>query len=132
MDITITIKDKAIKDAIAYFLDNEIFDMFDPSVIKAAGAPKKAALVKEIFEDPKFIARLTAHVRECVVDDIEGDVLYHAVGREFSIEQADALIDKLDKVQEELRKMEAQNREEAETQRIVDKLIKAGYKIQKP
>ena len=147
MQITITISDKAIKDAAGYVIENHLFDEFSSDVLKRAGVPKKADLVKQMVTDEKFIATLGKEMGKYVDD---GDLLYDVISdMDFldklyqACEKAADEIDAEESAKEEAfhakeaakRAKAEQARKEAEEEatvaRVIMALKKQGYKIEK-
>ena len=147
MQLTITIADKAIKNAAEYVVENHLFDDWNAETLKRAGVPKKADLVKQMVTDEKFIAHLSKQLGKYVDD---GDLLYDVVCdmdylNKFyqACEKAADELDAEESAKEEAlqakhaaaRAKAEQARKEAEEEatvaRVIAALKKQGYKIEK-
>lgn len=71
----ITINPKIVKRSISEMLECCVYDDYSAAALKAAGVPKKADLVEQLYADPKFMADLTKYLTNYVTD---GDVIYDA------------------------------------------------------
>lgn len=149
MQITVTISDKAIKNAVDYFVESNLYDNWDSNVLKRAGVPKKADLVKQIVADEKFIAQFSKEMGKYIDD---GDIMYdvccdldHSVfnniekqcekAYEAICNEEEAAERKAFEKESAARAKAEQARKEAEEEatvaRVIAALKKQGYKIEK-
>lgn len=147
MQLTITISDKAIKNAVEYVVENQLFDDWNSETLKRAGVPKKAELVKQMMADEKFIATLGKEMAKHVDN---GDLLYDVVSDMDFLNKfyqaCEKAADEIDEEEwakeEEANAKEAAKRakaeqarkeaeEEATVARVIAALKKQGYKIEK-
>jgi len=127
MQITITVSDKVIKQAILTRLEDELIHDFDNEVTKRAGVGKLQARVSEIFEDPKFQKDLEKSFTAAIdVEDCLSDSIY-----DMSIPLLTALVKTCNTVEQGYREEMREREEAAEVARVVKILEKAGYKITK-
>lgn len=146
MQLTINIKDKDIARALQYALESSIYEDWSPEVLKRAGVPKKAELVKQILADEKVMAVFAKRA----ADFLDGDYMYD-IFQDIDIPQLtkiykscdQALIDirhEEDAVEEAMQVKHAaarakaeQERKEAEEEatiaRVIAALKKQGYTI---
>ncbi len=129
MQLTVTITDKLIKQAIENALDNEVYEYWDSATLKAAKIPKTATMVKEIFADPKFQAQLTKELTSTAESALE-DYIFEVLD-EIRIPQIDTLCKKVQEAEEAMGAVELARQEDEEVKRMVKTLERAGFKIVK-
>jgi hypothetical protein len=129
MQITINVSDKKIKSAINELLDNEIFQQYDAPVIKQAQF-KRSVSAKDLFECEQFQARLAKKLAEVASDAVEEN-LYETVCYDIDVPQVVAMIKIMDKTNEQFQEQRLQAEENAEVERMVKTLERAGYKLTK-
>ncbi len=129
MQITVTIADKVIKQAIDNALDGSVYDYFDSATLKAAKIPKASVAVKEIFENDKFQARLTKQL-QAVAESAMEDEIYDAM---FDIELPglDTMLKACEAAYEAREELQQEQRDAEEVARMVKALERAGFKISK-
>lgn len=129
MQITITIADKKIKEAIADHLDCSVYEYFDSALLKAAKIPKVSVAVKAIFEDAKFQAELTKVLQReaaSAMDDVIFDTMY-----DIYFPSVDTMIEACEEADKARDAEQQEQREVAEMARMVKTLERAGFKIVK-
>ncbi len=138
MQITITISDKTIKNAVENMLDGNIYEQYDTDVRDAAGVPKKAALLKTVMADEKFMAALAKEISSRVdPEDYLYDYVWDVPCKPVAelLKKCDAAYDTVDAIQLKKEAEEAKKREEAAEEATVARLIailkKQGYKLTK-
>jgi hypothetical protein len=129
MQITINIADKQIKSAINELLDNEIFQQYDTDVIKQARF-KRSVSAKDLFECEQFQARLAKQLAEVAKGAVEEN-LYETVCYDIEVPQVVAMIKIMDQTNKEFQESRLQAEENAEVERMVKTLERAGYKLTK-
>ena len=129
MQITINVSDKQIKSAINELLDNEIFQQYDTDVIKQAKF-KRSVSAKDLFECEQFQARLAKKLAEVAKDAVE-DGLFETVCYDIEVPQVVAMIKIMDQTNKEFQEQRLQAEENAEVERMVKTLERAGYKLTK-
>lgn len=129
MQITITIADKLIKQAITNALDNEVYEHWDSATLKAAKVPKIGIVATEIFNDPKFQAQLTKEIKDTAESSVE-DYIYEMMD-EIQIPQITALGETIDRVAADMDQIIQEKKEAEEVARMIKILSKAGFKIEK-
>jgi hypothetical protein len=138
MQITITVSEKSIKNALENMLEGNIYENYDSDVRELAGVPKKAELIKIVMADKKYMAALA---KELAYRFDPEDYLYDYVW-DVACKPVSDLVKKCDKAFEkidDLRHSEAETKakqlkeaeEEATVARVVAILKKQGYKITK-
>ena len=139
MQITVTIKDKDIKTAVAEMADYTLSN-YDDKTRKIARAPSVAALTKAIMADEKYMAnvkrRITNTIQTLANDHIYEDILHADCPTTAALEvQLDAAQEQARMAEEaERQKMAeivAQEAEAAMVNRMVSALKKAGYRVEK-
>lgn len=130
MQITLTIKDKTVKSAIAGALEASIFDIYDPAVIKMAKLPKITAKVDEIFADAKFQAvlakRLTTEAESMLEEYIFDELVF-----EMNVPGTKDMVKKCDDAYEQMQAKKLADKEAEEMKRLIKNLEKSGFKIVK-
>lgn len=129
MQITITITDKLVKQAITNALDNEVYEHWDTATLKAAKVPKIGTVATEIFTDPKFQAQLAKEIKETAETAVE-EYIYEMMD-EIEIPQITELGETIDRVAADMDQILQDKREAEEVARMVRVLTKAGFKIEK-
>jgi hypothetical protein len=129
MQITINVSDKQIKSAINELLDNEIFQQYDTDVIKQAKF-KRSVSAKDLFECEQFQARLAKQLAEVAKGAVEEN-LYETVCYDIEVPQVVAMIKIMDQTNKEFQEQRLQAEENAEVERMVKTLERAGYKLTK-
>jgi hypothetical protein len=130
MQITITIADKTIKNAIDNALDNNLYEYFDSATIKAANLPKRATVIKDIMADAKFQKAFAKRMVEAAESACE-DSIWDDISYEVELPFLNDLIDKCESVTLEVEEAAQAEREAEEVKRMVKTLEKAGFKIVK-
>lgn len=138
MQIIINVSDKDIKAAVENMIDGNIYENYGQDVLKLAGVPKKATLVKAVLADEKFMAGLS---KEIASRFDANDYLYDAVW-DIKCKPVLDFEDKCDKAYEqagtnnlekeaaaEVKRKEAE--EAATVARVIAILEKNGYKLTK-
>lgn len=149
MQITLTLKDKLIKNTIGEIIDNCIFEQYGPDIVKRAGVGKRAEIINKVFADPKFIDQFVKQISSYVED---GDMFY-----DFIVETQGTVLDKLEaacdqacqdiddeesakeeaiqakhaKAREAEEKKRKEAEEEATVARVIAILKKQGYSLTK-
>lgn len=129
MQITVTITDKVVKQAIDNALDGSVYDYFDSATLKAAKIPKAKVAVDTVFNDPKFQARLTKQLQEVAESAME-DEIYDAMF-DLELPGLDAMLKSCEAAYEAREEAQQEQKEAAEVARMVKTLEKAGFKIVK-
>ena len=129
MQITITIADKLIKNAITNSLDNEVYEHWDTATLKAAKVPKIGVVTTEIFNDPKFQAQLAKEIKDTAESAVE-DYIYEMMD-EVQIPQITELGETIDRVAADMEQVLQDKKEAEEVARMIKILSKAGFKIEK-
>ena len=129
MQITVTVTDKVIKNAIDNALDGSVYDYFDSATLKAAKIPKAATAVNAIFENPKFQARLTKQLQEVAESAME-DEIYDAMF-DLELPGLDAMLKACEAAYEARTELEREKQDAEEVKRMVKALERAGFKISK-
>ena len=135
MQITITIKDKDITNALENKVLWSIMDEYSDLALKAVGVTEASA-VKALREDAKFQAALEKQLTRALGDFVEevlGDCADDANSPALK-----KLVTQLDKAEKAVEKKEAaekkaaaEREEQERVQRTIETLTKAGYKITK-
>jgi hypothetical protein len=129
MQITINVSDKKIKQAINELLDNEIFQQYDAAVIKQAQF-KRSVSAKDLFECAQFQTRLAKKLAEVAGEAVEEN-LYETVCYDIDVPQVVSMIKIMDQTNEQFQEQRLQAEENAEVERMVKTLERAGYKLTK-
>jgi hypothetical protein len=74
MLITVNLKDTVVKSAIENMLESGFHGDFDSAAIKRAGLPTKAALIKQLLADDKFMDRLRKELSLGAAAAMEEDI----------------------------------------------------------
>ena len=129
MQITVTISDKKIKDAIDNALDGSVYDYYDSATLKAAKIPKAKEAVNAIFDNAKFQADLARRLTieaESAMEDMIYDEMY-----DINLPGVDAMTKACEAAYEAREQSQQEQKEAAEVARMVKTLEKAGFKIVK-
>ena len=127
MQVTITVADKLIKNALRNTLDNCVYEYFDTATVKAAKVPKIADAVKTIFEDAKFQAKLAKMVAGLCERDLE-DFIYDEM-YDLELPGVKAMVQACEEADELCRAEQDAKREAEEVARMIKTLERAGYKL---
>lgn len=138
MKVTINIPDVMIKNAVENMLEGNLYENYDSDVRDLAGVPKKAALIKTVIADEKFMAALAKELTarfdpEDYLYDIVWDIPCKTVSDlvrkcDMAFEQEDAAA--AEKAAAEI-KAQKEADEAAAIARTIAALKKAGYTITK-
>lgn len=129
MQITVTITDKVIKQAIDNALDGSVYDYFDSAILKAAKIPKVKTAVDTVFKDPKFQASLTKHL-QAVAESAMEDEIYDAM-YDLDLPGLDDMIKSCEAAYEAREELAQEKKDAEEVKRMVRALERAGYKMVK-
>lgn len=123
----ITIKPGLIAQLVDQMVDYTLFDNYDKDVVKTAGLPKKAVIVKEILADEKFLKSAEKYLSEYLNNgDVINDAFHEAncpvLGRyEIACEKAYGKLDE----------DRAIKREAEDLKRSIKVLEAAGFTVTK-
>jgi len=129
MQITVTITDKVIKQAIDNALDGAVYEYFDSATLKAAKIPKAKAAVDAVFADAKFQARLTKQLQAVAESAMEDEI--HDAMWDIELPGVADMVLACEAAYEAREELQQEQREAAEVARMVKTLEKAGFKISK-
>ena len=124
----IEVSDKIIAQAIGYMLDGQLYENYDDKLLKIAGVPKRADLIKTVMEDKKFMASMARQMTKYVEDgDLLTDFAYDSDSKAVNkaVMDCDKAYDKFD--EERAIKQEAED-----LKRSIRVLEAAGFKVTKP
>ena len=127
MQITVTITDKVIKQAIDNALDGSVYDYFDSAILKAAKIPKVKTAVDTVFKDPKFQASLTKHL-QAVAESAMEDEIYDAMF-DLDLPGLDTMLKSCEAAYEAREEAQQEQKDAEEVKRMVRALERAGYKM---
>lgn len=129
MQITVTITDKVIKQAIDNALDGAVYEYFDSATLKAAKIPKAKAAVDAVFADAKFQARLTKQLQAVAESAMEDEI--HDAMWDIELPGVADMVLACEAAYEAREELQQEQREAAEVARMVKTLERAGFKISK-
>jgi len=76
MQITVEVKDKDVKTAVAALVDDEIYNNFDPATLKAVKMPAKTTLIKQLMDDEDYMYRVTKQMAEALTNEAVREINY--------------------------------------------------------
>jgi hypothetical protein len=119
----LTLKDSEIRKVIGDYLDDQLFEYYASSVIKAAGIPTRKDLIEQVINDPKFQKEFTKFLMQYIDRDLMMDAVADAI---YVIQPV------FNKVQDTFDEKNAIDRERAlaeADQEAIKRLKARGYKI---
>lgn len=126
MEITLKIKDSLIKEILESIVDDLLYAQYSNAVLKKAGVPKKAELVRAILSNKHVESVIQKEYSDYVEPDILYDILYDA---KFS--EVDGLVISCEDIAKEEQKEKLDKQRAEEIKNAVRLVELAGFKIVK-
>lgn len=119
----LTLKDSFIRKVIEEYLDDQVYNYYPSSVIKASGIPTRKALIEQVITDPKFQKDFTKFLMQY----IDRDLILDAVAE--SIDVIRPVFDKVEDTFDEKNTIDRERAREEEDQEAIKRLKARGYTI---
>ena len=123
MDVTISIKDRYLKDRIRETLQYAIYMEYDAPLVVQAGVPPLATMVDELFNDQAFMDSYHKYIKDHLMDGCPWDTAVELdADVKFVAKVLKPWFTKLDKLAK-------QHRVDTELKEAMELLQDRGYKV---
>jgi len=131
MDVTFTVPSKVVNKVVGEYVQENLYDAYSKTILKAAGVPAKKTLVTQLLAEPKFAKALEKEFNVFFKYWCETELGEYTREVDLKLD----LIDACEKIQEsEDEEWFAEQRQASESQKMLDVILhleRAGYIVTK-